>query len=98
MRSLIDITNSVNLAPLIKHYVDLGINPGGNDISLQSRLLNSNFVPWYELIDFTNFQWAAGADQSYIDDLKEGSFSGLASMFFGSLFYSFESSALGSVS
>ncbi|MDD4994031.1 MAG: DEAD/DEAH box helicase [Paludibacter sp.] len=98
VRSLIDITNSVNLAPLIKHYVDLGINPGGNDISLQSRLLNSNFVPWYDLIDFTNFQWATGADQSYIDDLKEGSFSGLASMFFGSLFYSFESSALGYVS
>jgi len=98
VRSLIDITNSVNLAPIIKHYVDLGINPGGNDISLQSRLLNSNFVPWYDLIDFTNFQWAAGADQSYIDDLKEGSFSGLASMFFGSLFYSFESSALGYVS
>lgn len=44
VRKLIDITNSVNLAPLIKHYVDLGINPGGNDISLQSRLLNGNFV------------------------------------------------------
>ena len=97
VRDLVDITNSVNLAPLIKHFVDLGINPGGNDISLQTRLLNSNFVPWYDLIDFTNFQWSAGADQTYINDLKEGSFSGLASMFFGSLFYSFESSALGYV-
>jgi DEAD/DEAH box helicase domain-containing protein len=96
--SLINITNSVNLAPIIKHFVDLGINPGGNVISLQSKLLSGNFVPWYDLIDFTNFQWTAGADQSYIDDLKEGSFSGLASMFFGSLFYSFESSALGYVS
>lgn len=97
IRSLIDITNSVNLAPLIKHFVELGINPGGNDISLQTRLLNNNFVPWYDLIDFTNFQWANGADQTYINDLKEGSFDGLASMFFGSLFYSFESSALGYV-
>lgn len=96
-RSLIDITNSVNLAPLVKHFVELGINPGGNDISLQTRLLNNNFVPWYDLIDFTNFQWADGADQAYINDLKEGSFDGLASMFFGSLFYSFESSALGYV-
>lgn len=97
VRSLVHITNSLNLAPLIKHFVGLGINPGGNDISLQTRLLNNNFVPWYDLIDFTNFHWAAGANQDYIDALKEGSFDGLATMFFGSLFYSFESSALGYV-
>ncbi|MBD1429230.1 DEAD/DEAH box helicase [Sphingobacterium litopenaei] len=97
VRSLVHITNSLNLAPLIKHFVGLGINPGGNDISLQTRLLNNNFVPWYDLIDFTNFQWATGANQDYIDALKEGSFDGLATMFFGSLFYSFESSALGYV-
>jgi DEAD/DEAH box helicase domain-containing protein len=97
VRSLVHITNSLNLAPLIKHFVGLGINPGGNNISLQTRLLNNNFVPWYDLIDFTNFQWADGANQDYIDALKEGSFDGLATMFFGSLFYSFESSALGYV-
>ncbi|HAO08163.1 MAG TPA: hypothetical protein DCQ50_14525 [Chryseobacterium sp.] len=98
VRSLVDITNSVNLAPLIKHFVELGINPGGNDISLQTRLLNGNFVPWYDLINFLNLEWAKGADPTYIVDLKEGSFDGLASIFFGSLFYSFESSALGYVS
>lgn len=97
IRSLVHITNSLNLAPLIKHFVGLGINPGGNDIALQTKLLNNNFVPWYDLIDFTNFQWAAGANQDYIDALKEGSFDGLATIFFGSLFYSFESSALGYV-
>lgn len=96
VRDLVNITNSVNLAPLIKYFVDLGINPGGNDIALQTGLLNSNFVPWYKFIDFTNFQWIAGADP-YINKLKEGSFSELASIFFGSLFYSFESSALGYV-
>lgn len=97
VRSLVDITNSVNLAPLIKHFVELGINPGGNDISLQTRLLNGNFVPWYDLINFINLEWANGADPTYIADLKEGTFDGLATMFFGSLFYSFESSALGYV-
>lgn len=93
--SLVHITNSLDLAPLIKHFIRLGINPGGNNISLQTKLLNGNFVPWYELIDFTNFRWANGASQEYIEELKEGSFNGLASIFFGSLFYSFESSALG---
>ncbi|QCR22348.1 DEAD/DEAH box helicase [Pontibacter sp. SGAir0037] len=97
VRSLVHITNTLDLAPLIKHFIRLGINPGGNDISLQTKLLNGNFVPWFELIDFSNFQWADGANQEYIDELKEGSFSGLALIFFGSLFYSFESSALGYV-
>jgi Lhr-like helicase len=97
VRELVDITNSVNLAPLIKHLVSLGINPGGNDINIQTRLLNSQFVPWYTLVDFPNKQWTAGADLTFINDLKEGTFSNLATMFFGSLFYSFESSGLGYV-
>lgn len=95
VRSLVHITNTLDLAPIVKHFISLGINPGGNDISIQTKLLNGNFVPWYELIDFFNFQWVNGANQEYIDELKEGSFNGLASIFFGSLFYSFESSALG---
>jgi DEAD/DEAH box helicase domain-containing protein len=95
---LVDITNNLNLAPLIRHLVELGINPGGNDINIQTRLLNSRFVPWYELVDFTNLRWTLGADASFMRDLKEGTFKNLASMFFGSLFYSIESSALGYVS
>ena len=97
VRELVDITNSLNLAPLIKHLIKLGVNPGGNDIGIQTRLLNSQFVPWYSLIDFPNYQWTLGADPTFINDLKEGTFGNLATMFFGSLFYSFESSGLGYV-
>jgi ATP-dependent helicase YprA (DUF1998 family) len=95
VRELVNITNSLDLAPLIKNFVALGINPAGNDITIQNRLLNNDFVPWYNLFDFTNFQWKAGADETFINDLKESTFSNLASIFFGSLFYSFESSGLG---
>lgn len=94
-RELVDITNSINLAPLIRRFAFLGINPGGQDLSIQSRLLNNQFVPWYDLIDFPNFRWASGADSTYIADIKSGTFSNLANIFFRSLFYSFESSALG---
>ncbi|MHB1687814.1 MAG: DEAD/DEAH box helicase [Ignavibacteriaceae bacterium] len=100
VRELVDLTNTLDLAPLIKHFINLGINPGGNDIAIQSRLLNNSLVPWYRLIDFTGMQgpkWMNGADLTFISDLKEGTFSSLASIFFGSLFYSFESSALGYV-
>jgi ATP-dependent helicase YprA (DUF1998 family) len=98
VRDLVHITNSLNLAPLIKHFVDLGINPGGNDISLQSKPLNGRFVPWYELINFEDSEWNAGISDEFVAEMRDGTFTNLASMFFGSLFYSFESSALGYVS
>ena len=98
VRELVHITNSVNLAPLIKHFVELGINPGGNDISLQSKPLNGRFVPWYELINFEREEWNAGISDEFIAEMRNGTFTNLATMFFGSLFYSFESSALGYVS
>ncbi|MBK9406037.1 MAG: DEAD/DEAH box helicase [Ignavibacteria bacterium] len=98
VRELVHITNSVNLAPLIKHFVELGINPGGNDISLQSKPLNGRFVPWYELISFEREEWNAGISDEFIAEMRDGTFTNLAPMFFGSLFYSFESSALGYVS
>ncbi|MCE7066683.1 DEAD/DEAH box helicase [Dyadobacter sp. CY326] len=98
VRELVDITNSVNLAPLIKHLVGLGVNPGGNDINIQTRLLSGQFVSWYDLVESASgYQWTAGADPTFIRDLKDGAFTNLATIFFGSLFYSFESSALGYV-
>lgn len=98
VRELVHITNSVNLAPLIQHFVELGINPGGHDISLRSKPLNGRFVPWYELVNFERKEWKAGISDEFITEMKDGTFTNLASMFFGSLFYSFESSALGYVS
>lgn len=97
-RELIDITNTLNLAPLIKRFVQLGINPGGTDISIQNRLLNNQFVPWYDLINFADLEWSPGADLDFIRSIKEGAFTKLSTIFFGSLFYSFESSGLGFVS
>lgn len=92
---LVEIANSVDLAPLVKHFVALGINPGGNDLHLQMKERAGSFVPWYDLIDFTNYKWNPGVHTDYMNELKNGAFRNLASVFFGSLFYSFESSALG---
>ncbi|MEI9919083.1 MAG: DEAD/DEAH box helicase [Bacteroidota bacterium] len=97
-RDLIDITNSINLAPLVKQFVILGVNPGGASISIQSRLLNNEFVPWYDLINFKDLEWEAGADADFITSIKNSSFERLSTIFFGNLFYSFESSGLGFVS
>ena len=94
VRDLIDYTNNLNLAPLVKRLAELGINPGGNDIRLQST--PETKLPWYKVIHFENPQkWIEGVDNDFIKDIKKGTLRKMANMFFASLFYSFESSALG---
>lgn len=94
VRDLVDYTNNLNLAPLVKRLAELGINPGGNDIRLQST--PDTKTPWYKVIHFENpQQWVEGADDEFIREIKKGTLRKMANMFFASLFYSFESSALG---
>jgi len=94
VRDLIDYTNNLNLAPLVKRLAELGINPGGNDIRLQST--PDKKLPWYKVIHFENpQQWVEGVDDEFIRDIKKGTLRKMSNMFFASLFYSFESSALG---
>jgi ATP-dependent helicase YprA (DUF1998 family) len=93
-RDLVDYTNNLNLAPLVKRLAELGINPGGNDIRLQST--PDTKIPWYKVIHFENpQQWVEGVDDEFIREIKKGTLRKMANMFFASLFYSFESSALG---
>lgn len=93
---LVDEVNSINLAPLVRQLVDLGINPGGNDIKLQKTLKNDgSTVYWHEVINFENPPVWNDPSNEFIQEIKDGTFSKLASMFFATLFYSFEGSALG---
>lgn len=95
VRDLVDYTSKLDLAPLVKRLAELGINPGGNDIRLQST--PDTKIPWYRVIQFENpLQWIEGADHDgFIREIKKGTMRKMANMFFASLFYSFESSALG---
>jgi DEAD/DEAH box helicase domain-containing protein len=100
VRELIeDIRDNSNLAPLVSRFISLGINPGGNDLNVQQDFLNNtNIVPWDSLFDFDNFRWSVGADEAFKRKIRIGAYENLAFIFFGTLFYSFESSALGYVS
>lgn len=86
------------MGPLLNELLTLGVNPGGNDIKIQTSRQNSIHVPWYELIDFKTFKWNLTAADSFKDAIKNEAFANLASIFFGSLFYSIESSGLGYMS
>lgn len=98
VRDMVHITNEIELAPLVKRLSQLGINPGGNNVAIQEQLLDGNYVPWHQLIDFQRGEWRPGASSSFIDQIRKGTYANMASMFFGTLFYSFESSGLGYVS
>lgn len=100
VRELIeDIRDNSNLAPLVSKFISLGINPGGNDLNVQQDFLNNtNIVPWDSLFDFDNFRWNVGSDESFKRRIRIGAYEKLAFIFFGTLFYSFESSALGYLS
>ncbi len=100
VRELIeDIRDNSNLAPLVSKFISLGLNPGGNDLNVQQDFLNNtSIVPWEELFDFDNLKWKDGSDEAFKRRIKSGAYENLAFIFFGSLFYSFESSALGYVS
>lgn len=98
VRELVHISNSLNLAPLVMRFAELGINPGGANIAIQTWLHNDRFIPWYQLIDFERNEWVTGISDDLTRQIRTGTYGNLAYIFFGSLFYSFESSALGYVS
>lgn len=87
-----------SLGPLLKELLSLGINPGGTDIKIQTSHQNEIYVPWYDLINFETHKWKLSAADTFKTNVKNEAFENLASIFFGSLFYSLESSALGYLS
>lgn len=89
---LVHLMNTNKCAPLIKRFIQLGVNPGGPNIDLQ-YIPNTN-TPWYEMFDFENLNWKSD-DPEFQRKIKEGSYIQLAKLFFGNLFYSLESSGLG---
>ncbi|SDJ58789.1 protein of unknown function [Pedobacter sp. ok626] len=96
---LVNINNSDELAPLILGLAKLGVNPGGVDIDISRQLLANRWTDWFDLIDFKRKAWENNADlESFIKDVRSNIFEELGKMFFGQLFYSFESSGFGYLS
>jgi len=100
VRELIDLSPSNNLAPVIKKLAYLGVNPGGMNIAIrQKEIAKGIWRDWYELIDFSIGEWRPQQDlNSFVQEIRENSFTELSEMFFGHLFYSFESSGFGYLS
>lgn len=83
---------------LIRRLLMLGVNPAGNDVLLQEFGWDREWHPWTELFDFNTFNWRQGlpqgahfARQKIIENLNAA----LCGLFFGRLYFGFESAGLG---
>ena len=83
---------------LIRRLIKLGVNPAGNDVLMQEFKWEGNTHRWTELFDFESYNWRKGLPQEsqygrnlICDKLKKP----LCDLFFGRLYFSFESSGLG---
>lgn len=92
VNDLVHLMNTEECAPLIKSFIQLGVNPGGPSIHLQN--IPQTNTPWYEMFDFETGSWT-NDNPEFQNEIKRGTFVQLASLFFGNLFYSLESSGLG---
>lgn len=81
---------SLNLPPLVKALVQLGVNPGGCDRDAQAF----EGRPWTELIDFTAGQWQ-GQAHDFLNHLTGKNYQVQAHLYFGSLYFSLEASGIG---
>ncbi len=92
VNDLVHLMNTDECAPLIKSFIQLGVNPGGPSIHLQN--IPRTNTPWYSMFDFETETWKNN-NPEFQDEIKRGTLVQLASLFFGNLFYSLEASGLG---
>lgn len=82
---------------LLREFLKLGVNPGGNDLSLQHLEADNPDKAWYEGVDYAqadNPKWN-GVHAGFADRVSTGLSMRVAELLFRRLFYSLEASGLG---
>jgi len=83
---------------LIRRLIELGVNPAGNDVLLQEFKWDGYYHRWIDLFNFENHSWQQGLPQESQrgrDRIYHNLISSLCDLFFGRLYFGFESSGLG---
>jgi DEAD/DEAH box helicase domain-containing protein len=82
---------------LLREFLKLGVNPGGNDLELQYIDAQNHRNPWYQGIDYSQPnqpKWNS-VNVGFADRISEGLTLRIAELLFRRLFYSLEASGLG---
>ena len=95
----LDVTGqpAIGGGALLREFLKLGVNPGGNDLGLQFLDAQNLRNPWYEAIDYAppdNPKWN-GVRAGLADLISDGLTQRIAELLFRRLFYSLEASGLG---
>ncbi|OGF64410.1 MAG: hypothetical protein A2Y62_13490 [Candidatus Fischerbacteria bacterium RBG_13_37_8] len=83
---------------LIRRFLMLGVNPAGNNVLMQTFGWDRQWHLWTELFDFVNLNWHQGLPQGAQfgrDKISNSLLSALCDLFFGRLYFGFESASLG---
>ncbi len=83
---------------LIRRLIELGVNPAGNEVLLQEFKWDGTYHRWTDLFDFVNYSWQRGLPQESQYGrarIYHNLISALCDLFFGRLYFGFESSGLG---
>jgi len=87
-----------NCGTLIRRLLTLGVNPAGNDVLLQEHKWDNRYHAWTDLFDFSNLNWKQGLSQESQrgrDRIYQNLVGALCDLFFGRLYFGFESAGLG---
>jgi ATP-dependent helicase YprA (DUF1998 family) len=100
VRELVHVaSDQTAMAPLVSEFIRLGVNPGGNDLDVQLAVKrNGETIEWTRVVDFEAIRWKDDVHQTFQQQISTSTYDELAQIFFGSLFYSFESAGLGFLS
>ena len=96
---LLPPTDDINeCGDLIRRLLDLGVNPAGNDVLMQSFRWDNRYNFWTHLFDFQRLNWQQGLPQESQygrNRITTKLRMALCDLFFGRLYFGFESAALG---
>ncbi len=84
--------------PLVRHLLEMGVNPAGNDLDVQELFWDGRWHRWTELFDMSAFQWQENLPKDAeraTTKIGQGLVEALCELFFARQYFNFEAMGLG---
>lgn len=89
----------LSVGTIIQRFLQLGVNPAGNEVRMQELEWDGTYHHWTELFDLNKLQWereniSQNADGSR-SEIRHQLLDGVNDLFFGRLYFGLESAGIG---
>lgn len=84
--------------PLVRHLLEMGVNPAGNDLDVQELRWDGRWHRWTELFDMATFQWQGNLPKDAewaTTRIGQHLVEALCELFFARQYFNFEAMGLG---